>query len=201
LPPDLIACASGQARSLPIADLRTVANAGANPSPAAKRQALQLLAGCVSQGKGVAGLRALIVGSYLRQSPQTIPPAFTSCIESKINAISNSQFVQLLTEYVNQGQAAAQSQGRGFGLALARQCFNEPGVVNAFRGLFVAQVQRTLQSSKYSAAFQRCMVGKTQQISASELKQIVSNPSQGSAIAQAFGRRAASACVAAGAKP
>jgi hypothetical protein len=184
-----------------MADLRTLANAGANASPATKRQALQLLTGCVSRGKGVAGLRQLFVGAYLRQSPQTIPPAFTSCIESKINAISQSQFVQLLTEYVNQGQAAAQAQGRAFGLGLGRHCFDEPGVINAFRSLFVAQVKRDLQSSKYSATFQQCLVGKTQQIPISELKRIVLNPSQGYAIGQAFGRRAAGACVVAGAKP
>jgi hypothetical protein len=202
--PDLVACVSQHAGKLPIAQLRAIANPGANPSLQVKQIGARLDSLCISQGQGINGARNLIVAGIVREIPHLatpLPPSFTSCLEAKARQVPPTQLSQLLTSYATQGSAAAQANAQSFGVGLAHQCFGDPAVVAGLRGLFVSSFRTGLQTSKFSAAFKACLLKKANQVPASEVKQMALDPAGANALGVAIGKRAAKACIASGAKP
>jgi hypothetical protein len=198
-PADLSTCVVRQSQGLPIAQLRKVANGGANPPPATKQLALGLVVACMKQGHGIAAIHQLIVNAFLAGPVKTLPTVFKNCIVSKANATTPAQLAQLISAYANEDAKAAQSQAQHVGEGIAARCFGAPGVINAFRPLFLAPLRRELATT--SAAFRNCVIAKTKLISAKELEQFALDPSAANARGEAFGANAAKACIASGAKP
>jgi hypothetical protein len=199
-PTDLGSCVSRQSLGLPIAQLRTLANAGANPPQATKQLGFGLIATCIKQGHGIAAIHGLIATAFLSgPSARTLPPVLRNCIVAKANATSPAQLAQLISAYATQNVAVAQSRARQVGVTLARQCLASPGVIVALRPLFLAPIRREL--GKTSAAFRNCVLAKAERIPATELEQFALNPSTAAVRGRAFGVRAARACIASGAKP
>lgn len=177
-------------------------NAGSNPSLAAKRVVVRLYTTCLSQGKGVSALRARIVAGFVN-TQASLPPSFTSCLTSKADATTPAQLSALLSAYAYQSRAAAQAQAqaRQMGVSMALQCFDDPQVFRSFRAALLVPVRRGLQASHLSAAFQQCVLNKAAQIPVSLFKQAAINPAGAHSLGVALGQRAASACIASGAKP
>jgi len=200
LAPDLAGCVTQQAHGLPISQLREVVNAGSNPSPSAKRVVVRLYTTCLSQGKGVSALRARIVAGFVN-AQASLPPSFTSCLTSKADATTPAQLSALLSTYADQNRAAAQAAARQLGVSMALQCFDDPQVFSSFRAALLVPVRRGLQASHLSATFQRCVLNKAAQIPVSQFKQAAINPAGAHSLGVTLGQRAASACIASGAKP
>jgi hypothetical protein len=196
-PADVVACVSQQSRGLPLAQLRSVAAAGANPPPAVKQVAVRLVVNCVKQGNGIASLHALIVQGILRTASKSVPPALTQCIIAKANATTPSQLSQLISAYATQNVAGAQAYARQVGIQLGSQCAQSPGVLQALRVQFLAPIRSSMKSKHYSAAFQTCVLKRSAQVTATQIEQFALNPPLG----YAFGKNAAQACIASGAKP
>jgi hypothetical protein len=196
--PDLAACVSQQSRGLPIVQLRSLANAGSNPAPAIKQAAARLLTTCLQQGKGVTQFRALVVQAATGPAGATIPPAFKSCLVTKVNGASPAQLAQLVAAYGAGGQSA---EARKVGAGFAARCLDEPAVLAAARQVVLAPLRQAFKTSHYSVAFQNCLIAKTNQIPAPELKRWILDPATAESHGAAFGKRAAEACIASGAKP
>jgi hypothetical protein len=201
VPADLAACVSTQAQGLPIDELRSVAKSSANPGPATKKIAIGLVTTCIKQGKGISTLHQLIVQSIKSSASSTLPPAFTTCIIGKANQTTPAQLSALIADYANGNTATAQSQARQVGAGLAQQCLGDPSVVTALRSVFIAPIKKAFATSGYSAAFKNCVLKKAEQFPAAKLKQAALNPAGANALGEAFGRNAAKACIASGAKP
>jgi hypothetical protein len=201
VPADLAACVGQQSKGLPIDQLRAVATAGANPPASTKKIALGLVTDCIKQGKGIAVLHQLIVQSIKQNASASLPPAFTSCIIAKANQTSPAQLSSLVAAYANGNATTAESQAKQVGVGLAHQCLSDPNVITALRGVFIAPIKKAFESSSYSAAFKKCVLQKAEQFPAAKLQQAALNPSGASALGEAFGRDAAKACIASGAKP
>jgi hypothetical protein len=200
-PPDITSCVSRQAQGLPIDQLRALANAGANPPPAIKQTAVRLLATCLSQGQGVSAVRGAIASAIAQSMPSTLPVSYRNCVVAKANTIAPSELAQLATEYASGNQAAVQSQSHQFGVNFGLQCLQTPNVLSALRGVYLDTIKKGFASSHYSPAFRNCLLHKLEAVPTSLLKQSALNPSGASAAGQAFGRRAAKACIASGIKP
>jgi hypothetical protein len=200
-PADLVGCVSATAKGLPLDQLRAVASAGANPSPATKQIAVHMVATCVSQGKGISALHSLIAGAIVAAAPGTLPAAYTKCVVAKANATTPSQLSQLIEAYASEDQATAQAQAHAVGVGLGRECLGSPGVLASFRAIFVGTFKKGFATSHYSPAFQACLLRKISQVPESLLKQSALNPSGASNAGEAFGRNAARACLASGIKP
>jgi hypothetical protein len=200
-PSDVVACVSQAAHGLPLDQLRALASAGAIPPPAAKRVAVRLVANCVSQGKGISALHALIAQAIVQAAPGTLPAAYTNCVVAKANATTPSQLSQLINAYANEDQATAEAQAHQVGVNLGRQCLGAPRVLAAFRAIFIASFKKGFGSTHYSTAFQNCLLEKIGQVPDSLLKASALNPSGASATGEAFGRAAAHGCIASGIKP
>jgi hypothetical protein len=201
VPADLATCVSTQAKALPIDQLRSVAKSGSKPDPATKKIAIGLVTDCIKQGKGIATLHQLIVQSIKASASPTLPPAFTACIIAKANQTTPAQLSSLIADYANGNTTTAQSQARQVGVGLARQCLSDPGVIGALRAVFIAPIKKAFATSGYSAAFKNCVLKKAEQFPAAKLQEAALNPSGANALGQAFGRDAAKACIASGAKP
>jgi hypothetical protein len=201
IPSDLSGCMTRQARSLPIDQLRTIVQAGANPPPATKKIGVDLVTTCVSQGSGLSALHAVIVNSIKSSVPSTVPPSFTQCVVAKANATTAGQLSQLISAYANEDQATASKQAEQVGVGLAHQCLNDPGVDNALRALLVQPIEQAFKTSKFSSAYKRCILSKARQFPLAKLKQAALHPSIAERIGEAFGRNAAKACIASGATP
>jgi hypothetical protein len=200
-PPDITSCVGQKAQALPIGQLRAVASAGSNPPQPTKQIAVHLLATCISEGHGISVLHQAIVHAIVQSAPGSLPPAYTNCIISKANSTTPAQLSQLVDAYASEDQTAAQAQARQVGENLGRQCLGAPGVLTAFRGIFVKTFKAGFASAHYSRAFENCLLGKVEQVPDSLLKQSALNPSGASAVGQAFGRNAAKSCIASGIKP
>jgi hypothetical protein len=198
-PADLSSCVGRQSLGLPIAQLRSLANAGANPPQATKQVAFGLIATCIKQGHGISTIHALIAKAILSGAARTLPAVFTNCIVAKANATTPAQLAQLISAYATQNLAVAQSRARQVGVQLAAQCITTPGVIGALRPLFLAPIRSGLRTT--SAAFRNCVVAKAERLPATQLEQFALNPSTATARGEAFGARAAKECVASGAKP
>lgn len=199
VPSDLASCVTQQSRGLPLASVRELARGGAAPSGASK-QGRQLFATCVTQGKGVSWLRAKLTQSVQQGNQLGISPAFTTCVDQKMNAIQPSELASLLFP-ASATQADAEARGKRFGIRLADQCLAEPALRPVLLGLFLAPTERGLKAAHYSAAFKRCLIGKLRNIPSSELVKMAADPSAARSIGTQFGRNAAEACIASGAKP
>jgi hypothetical protein len=141
------------------------------------------------------------VASIEGQSQQALPPVFTSCLVAKANATTPAQLSALISAYANQQATVAQTQARQLGAGLAAQCLDSPGVAGALRAAFVAPIRSSFKTSRYSPAFQNCVLGKAQSVPIAQLRQMIANPAGAGAAGEAFGRQAATACVGQGAKP
>ncbi len=196
--PELASCVSKQSSGLPIVQLRDLANAGSNPATATKQVAARLLTTCIQQGKGVAQFRALIVQAATGPASGSIPPVFRSCLITKVNAAAPAELAQLVSAYGTGGQSA---EARKVGAGFAAQCLDEPAVLAAARQVVLAPLRQAFKTSHYSAAFEKCLVAKTNRIPAPELKRWILDPATAESNGAAFGKRAAEACIASGAKP
>ena len=196
--PELAACVSQQSRALPIVQLRNLANAGSDPPAATKQVAARLLTACIGQGRGVAQFRALIVQAATGPAGATIPPVFKTCLITKVNAATPAQLAQLVSAYGAGGQSA---EARKVGAGFAAQCLDDPAVLAAARQVVLAPLRAAFKTAHYSVAFQKCLIAKTNQIPAPELKRWILDPATAEAHGAAFGKRAAEACIASGAKP
>lgn len=202
VPADLASCVSQQAKGLPIDQLRSLANAGSNASGSVKQQAVHLVTTCVSQGKGLAGLHQQIVAGIVNRAATTnLPPVFTSCLEARANQTTPAQLSQLTALYASGNTTLGHAEAQKLGAQLAVQCLHQNDVLNALRGKFVAPFEASLSKSKFSAAFKGCLLTKAKTISTSKLEQMALHPTQAFALGQTFGRNAARACIASGAKP
>jgi hypothetical protein len=201
VPADLGACVGQQAKGLPIDQLRKVAHSGANPDPATKKIAIGLVTDCIKQGKGISVLHQLIVQSIKANASSSLPPAFTSCIIQKANQTTPAQLSNLISQYANGSTAAAETQAKQVGVGLAHQCLGDPGVITALRSVFIEPIKKAFETSSYSKAFKDCVLKKAQEFPAAKLKQAALNPSGATALGEAFGRNAAKACIASGARP
>jgi hypothetical protein len=201
IPADLSPCVVQQAGKLPIDQLRAVAGAGANPPAATKRIAIGLVAACIRQGKGLSALHSLIVQSIQSSTSPNVPAVLKQCLIQRANATTGAELSQLVSAYVSQNQAAAQAQAQQVGRGLGRQCLADPSILGALRGLFITPIKSALQASSYSAAFRNCVLKKSEAFPASKLRQAALNPAGAQASGEAFGRNAARACIASGAKP
>jgi hypothetical protein len=201
LPPDLGRCVYQRARDLPLPQLRAVANAGANPSPATKRTAIGLLTGCVEQGHGVAALRGVIVKEVNTSVPKTLPTSFRDCIEARANAISANELSRVISAFATESGAAARANGERLGRSLALRCLDQPAVLGSLRELFLAPIRHFARTSHFSAAFRYCVLHKAQKISLAQLKRFALNPAGATAQGVEIGRGFARACIASGATP
>jgi hypothetical protein len=201
LPRPLGTCIIQQARGLPIGQLRAVANSGSNPSASVKQIGLHLVSECMQQGAGLTAMHQLIVQTFEHAGGSNLPVAFRTCFEQKANATTASQLDQLLTVYASQGAAAAQSQSVALGRQLGTECLSQPNVVSGLRASFLAPLKASFQTAHYSAAFKQCVLGRLEKVSASQLAQFALNPSSAHSLGYQFGRNAAKACIASGAKP
>jgi hypothetical protein len=201
VPSDLAGCVAQQAKGLPIDQLRAVASSAANPSGSTKKIAIGLVTTCIKQGKGISVLHQLIVQSIKANASSSLPPAFTSCIIAKANQTTPAQLSSLISQYANGSTAAAEAQAKQVGVDLAHQCLDDPGVITALRAVFIAPIKKAFAASSYSAAFKNCVLKKAEQFPAAKLKQAALNPSGAQALGEAFGRNAAKACIASGARP
>jgi hypothetical protein len=201
LPRGLGACIIQQARGLPTDQLHAVANSGSNPSASVKQIGLRLVAGCMRQGPGLTAMHQLIVQTFLNAGASSLPAAFTTCFEQKANATTSSQLTRLLSVYASQGAAAAQSQSVQLGRRLGVACLSQPNVVSGLRASFLAPLKASFKIAHYSPAFKQCVLGRLEKVSAAQLGQFALNPSSAHALGYQFGRDAAKACIASGAKP
>lgn len=201
VPRDLASCITQQSRRLPLASLRKLARAGSNPSPSTKQLGEHLFVACIEQGKGVAAIHEQIVQSMLQSLPSTTPRAFTSCLADKANAIKPGELASLVFAASRGQSSAVQAQGRRLGFAFAEQCFETPAMRPVLLGLVLAPLQRELDNGHYSAAFKTCLVGKVRMIPSADLVHLALDPAGANASGVAFGRKAAEACIASGAKP
>jgi hypothetical protein len=202
IPKDLAACVRAEADKLPLDQEKQIAATGNNPPAAAKKLAIGLITKCVSQGKGLSTLHQLIVQS-IESSPATssLPPAYKQCIERKAQATTPSQLSQLVAAYANGQTPAAQAQARSIGVGLAQQCRHDPAVLSAVRDIIVSGSKKAFESSTLSPAFKNCVIQKISETPLSKIDQITADPSREATLANALGRSAAHACLAAGIKP
>ncbi len=201
LPPGLGTCIVQKARGLPIGQLRSVANSGSNPSASVKQVGLRLVSECMQQGPGLTAMHQLIVKTFEQAGGSNLPAAFRTCFEQKANATTAGQLDQLLSVYASQGSAAAQTQSIALGRQLGAECLSEPTVVSGLRASFLAPLKASFQTAHYSAAFKKCVLGRLGKVSAAQLEQFALNPSSAHSLGYQFGRNAAKACIASGAKP
>jgi hypothetical protein len=201
VPADLAACVGQQAKGLPIDKLRAVAKGGTNPPAGTKAIAIGLVTDCIKQGKGISALHQLIVQSIKASAPATLPSAFTSCIVQKANQTTPTQLSQLIAQYANGSSSAAEAQAKQVGVQLAHSCLSDPGVITSLRTVFISPIKKAFETSSYSQAFKNCVLKKAEQFPAAKLQQAALNPSGATALGEAFGRNAAKACIASGAKP
>jgi hypothetical protein len=201
LPADLGTCVGQRANTLPIDQEKALASGGSNASSATKKVAIGLVTDCIKQGKGLSVLHQLIVQSIKSSASSSLPPAFTQCVIAKANQTSASQLSQLISSYANENQATAQAQAKQVGVGLGRACLTDPSIVNALRGVFVAPIKQAFAGTKYSAAFKNCVLKKAEHYPTAKLQQAALNPSGANAQGEAFGKAAAKACIASGAKP
>jgi hypothetical protein len=201
LPGPLGTCIVQKARGLPIGQLRAVANSGSNPSASVKQTGLSLVSECMQQGPGLTAMHQLIVQTFERAGGSTLPVAFRTCFEQKANATTASQLDQLLSVYASQGAAAAQSQSVALGRQLGLECLSQPAVVSGLRASFLAPLKASFQTAHYSAAFKQCVLGRLEKVSGAQLEEFALNPSSAHSLGYQFGRNAAKACIASGAKP
>jgi hypothetical protein len=201
LPGPLGSCIIKQARGLPIDQLRAVANSGSNPSSSVKQIGLNLVSQCLHQGAGLAAMHQLIVQTFEQAGGSSLPAAFKTCFEQKANATTAGQLDQLLTVYSSQGAAAARTQSVALGRQLGTECLSQPAVVSGLRASFLAPLKASFQKAHYSAAFKQCVLGRLEKVSAAQLEQFALNPSSAQSLGYKFGRDAAKACIASGAKP
>jgi hypothetical protein len=156
---------------------------------------------CIEQGKGVSAFRSLVAQQFMQALPQNFPPAFSSCLESGANHIPASQLAGLVSLFANPDPAVIQAQGRQLGAGLATQCLDQPAVVDSLRTYVVDATRQGFQSTHLSAAYQNCVVQKLQQASAADYSRLFANPQTVNTSAQALGRSAGQACLAAGIRP
>ncbi len=201
LPADLSSCVVQQAGNLPIDQLRKVADAGLNAPTGTKRIAIRLVAACIRQGKGLATIHALIIQPIERSSSPTVPPVFKRCVIQKANATTGEQLSQLVAAYAGNDLATAQKQAFQVGVGLGRQCLGDPQIIGALRSRFMTPIKTALRQSAYSAAFKNCVLHKSERVPASLLREAALNPAGASVLGQRFGRNAARACIASGARP
>jgi hypothetical protein len=201
LPGPLGTCIVRQARGLPIGQLRAVANSGSNPSSSVKQIGLHLVSECLQQGAGLTAMHQLIVQTFERAGGSNLPVAFRTCFEQKANATTAAQLNQLLSVYASQGAAAAQTQSIALGRQLGGECLSQPAVVSGLRASFLAPLKASFQTAHYSAAFKQCVLGRLEKVTAAQLTQFALNPSSAHSLGYQFGRDAAKACIASGAKP
>jgi hypothetical protein len=189
------------ARALPIAQLRDLANAGSNPSQATKQTALRILTRCVSSGKGVSAFRSAIVREVSSRVPAAVPASFKACLEAKANSVTSDQLSTLLSAFVTEGAATARAAGERLGRSLARQCLDQPGVLNALKTMFLTPIRHFVKTSHYSAAFRNCVLHKAERIPLAQLKKFALNPAGARSAGVAIGAGFARACIASGARP
>lgn len=201
LPQGLGSCVTGKAGQLPISQLRELADSGANPSPAAKQTAVQLVVACLEAGQGLGAIRSELVQGMDASFPSSLPASFRSCVDQKANQIPAGELSGLIAAYGNGDQSAVQSRATTLGRDLGLQCLGEPGVLSAVRELFLAPIRQFAQSSTLSSAFRQCVLGKAEKVSLSQLKQFVLDPAHATAVGTALGRGFAKACIAGGIKP
>jgi len=201
LPGPLGTCIVRQARGLPIGQLRAVANSGSNPSSSVKQIGLHLVSECLQQGAGLTAMHQLIVQTFEQAGGSNLPVAFRTCFEQKANATTAAQLNQLLSVYASQGAAAAQTQSIALGRQLGGECLSQPDVVSGLRASFLAPLKASFQTAHYSAAFKQCVLGRLEKVTAAQLAQFALNPSSAHSLGYQFGRDAAKACIASGAKP
>lgn len=199
--PGLAGCIKKESLGLPIAQLRGLANANSNSPASVKATAYRLLANCIRQGVGVSALHELIAQSVLQNAPPTLPKAYTNCVITGANATTATQLASLIDAIAAGGLNAAHTQAEQLGVRLGVQCFKQPGVLSAIRAAFTASLEQGFKSAHYSAAFKNCVLGKARKISANELEQFAVHPATANSLGYQFGRNAAKACVASGAKP
>lgn len=201
-PPDLIACVTRQARTLPVGQLRELVNANANPPPAAKQAGIQVITTCVRQGNGLSDFRRLFTGAVAGQmSSSALPADYTACVASKAGTVTPVQLSQFISAYVTGGAAAADALGRNLGVTFGKDCLATPGMLAALRARFLAPIKQQIQSTHFSAAFKTCFLNKASNIPSSLLRNFALHPASASAAGAAWGRQAADACIASGAKP
>lgn len=201
LPRPLGTCIVQHARGLPIDQLRAVANSGPNPPASVKQVGLRLVSDCMRQGPGLTAMHQLIVQTFENAGGSSLPPAFRTCFEQKANSTSSAQLMQLLSVYASRGSSAAQAQSIQLGRQLGAECLSQPNVINGLRASFLAPLKAQFQKSHYSAAFKSCVIGKLQKVTAKQLETFAFNPSKANSLGYQFGRNAARACVASGARP
>lgn len=193
LPPDLSSCVAQRARSLPIAQLRQLAQ-GSGLGPTLKPVAVRLVTSCIQQGKGVPALRSVIARGVAASMPSTLPAAFRACVEHKAAALSAGQISQFLSTYANSGESGVRSEGEQVGHRLAIQCLSEPGAEASLRALFLKPLQQLAHSNRYPKAFRECVLRKAEQITPAQLKQFVLHPEQAAVIGRALGEHYAREC-------
>jgi hypothetical protein len=202
IPPDVTPCLVQEAGKLPLDQLRAVASPGANPPAATKRLAVGLLTTCIREGKGLSALHTLIVQSLEKSVSANVPPVFKQCLIEKANATTAGQLSQLVSTYAaGDDPAAAQKQAFQVGVGLGKQCVADPRIVDALRSLFIAPIKAAFKTSSYSTAFKNCVLKKSEQFPVAKLRQAALNPAGAQSLGETFGRNAARACIAAGARP
>lgn len=203
VPSDLATCVTLQSRGLPLGSVRELVRAGSDAPAATDRTGNRVFATCVAQGAGVAPLRAAMVQKIRQDMPSTLPAPFTTCIEQKANAVRPSELASLLFGASATQSGSAQTRGRQFGVRIAKQCVREPAMRSVLLGVLLRPVERGLNAGHYSTAFKSCLLGKVRRIPWSGLLRVVMSgrASAERSFGVQFGRKAAEACVASGAKP
>ncbi len=202
--PELASCMSEHAHNLSTPQLRVLANAGATgsgsgPNPAAVQPTYQLVGTCIQQGRGVAALRARI-SQGVSTSPATssLPPALSSCLQTKLNAIPDSQLAGIFFRSEH-NPTLVRPLAAQLGRQTAQRCFYEPAVVAALRVRFVAPFRQRLGS--LSPALRTCVLGKAERVSDSQIRRMALRPTRAAVYGEQLGRTWAEACLASGKSP
>jgi hypothetical protein len=192
--PALIDCFAAKAGQLPLGQLRELAS----PNPPSSL-ALVVFSRCVSEGTGVAGVRAAITQSVAAQS-SVLPPAVRSCVIAKVGNLSPAELGRLFLAASQNDRAAAQRVGA----QMAASCLlSDP---DAARALVIAGMRAKLKQVQLPPAFTQCMIAKVQRLPASQIDKLISVVAGGNAASdqlagEVLGRTLGQQCVAELKKP
>jgi hypothetical protein len=201
VPADLATCIVKGAHALSTGQLKAVATPKAQDvEPSIRRLTVGLMSTCVQHGAGAAPLRTSIVNSFDNSAPSSLPAAFKQCFLAKANAMTTTQLAGLISADA-ESSANETAKAQKLGHDLGASCLTEPSVIDALRVDFTRSFRQSFAHSSYSAAFKKCVIGKAEAVPAATLTGFALDQATSQRVGFAFGKKAATQCVAEGHRP
>lgn len=179
---DLDECIVQQAKSLPLATLRRLASGDVGTSDTDP-----LVARCVAQGKGLSYVRGVVANVVAGKLNPPIPASFRQCVVGGVGTLTPAQLAAAL----NAEGAGRQDYSRALGRRLAVACVKKPAIYRDWRKVWVGEIRSSLNGRHLPAAFVQCVLGKAEQIGATDLLKLVQ---AGAAAETAYGEKLGRAC-------